>query len=119
MEEILCAFDTARDLLGLSEQAVSLRAGANPHLLPDIPRGHVPSVERVRADCDALGLAFYVGLPRPEALARPLVRAAGVDREELNQLEQATRAFVRARAAHGGDPMPEGLREGAARRGGT
>ncbi len=101
MEDILCPIETARLRLWLSEREALLHAGANPHPLPDARRGNVPSVERVRAVCDALGLAFYAGLPRLAAGAGPLAHAAGVDRQESDQLKQATRAFARAGAARG------------------
>ena len=78
----------------------------------------MPSVERVRAVCGALGLAFYVGPPRPATRAGPLARAAGVGREKRDQLEHAARVFAQA-AALGGDPVPDGLRGAAARCGGT
>lgn len=61
-----------------------MEAVGSPDMIADMRRGRVPSVERVQAMCEVLGLEFYVG---------PHRRRAPVDAERLVQaLSTADRA---------------------------
>ena len=61
-----------------------MEAVGSPDMIADMRRGRVPSVERVQAMCEVLGLEFYVG---------PHRRRAPVDPERLVQaLSTADRA---------------------------
>ena len=65
---------------GRSEREISRTATGQPAALSLIKTGRVPSVERVRQLCEALGLEFYVGPRReqnPSALHQEVQMASG------------------------------------------
>ena len=51
---------------GWSARQASLEAVGAPELIRNIRRGHLPSMERMQALCEVLGLEFYIG-PRRES----------------------------------------------------
>lgn len=64
---ISAILEAARDDLR-SERAISRQATGQPTAIAMIRSGRVPSIERVRRLCEALGLECYVGPPRdPDA----------------------------------------------------
>ena len=72
---------------GWSARQASIEATGSPGLIMDMRRGRVPSVERLQALCEVLGLEFYVGRPRT-------VRGADLDVERLTlALEALTDGF--------------------------
>lgn len=62
-DDILATFEARRRELGLSQAEVSLRAFGKPtsSAFQNIRKGSAPSIDRVRALCEALDLEFYVG----------------------------------------------------------
>ncbi len=99
---------------GRSEREISRAATGQPGALSLIKTGRVPSVERTRLLCDALGLEFYIGPPRtaPDA-ERPAgaqgAEAAGPPPIPLPDLERTAQSLVRLTSDAGGDPIPEDL----------
>ena len=84
MRELLSQFERAVRERGWSTRQASMEAVGSPDMIADMRRGRVPSVERVRAMCEVLGLEFYVG---------PQRRRAPVDARRLAQaLSTADRA---------------------------
>ena len=61
MDELLREIERAVRIRGWSARRASMEAVGTPELIRDMRRGRVPSVERVRALCEALDLEFYVG----------------------------------------------------------
>ena len=61
MRELLSQFERAVRARGWSTRQASMEAVGSPDMIADMRRGRVPSVERVRAMCEVLGLEFYVG----------------------------------------------------------
>jgi hypothetical protein len=64
MESLLEVIERALKAQGKSARQASLEATGAPELVRMMRRGHAPSVERVQALCNTLGLEFYVGPPR-------------------------------------------------------
>ena len=64
MRDVLSEIERALKARGWSARYASELAVSNPDLIRNIRRGQVPSVERLRALCEVLGLEFYVGAPR-------------------------------------------------------
>ncbi len=113
MDDILREIDLALARLGMSARAASIRAGSSPETIRDMRRGHIPSVSRLRALCDALGLEFYVGQPRrPQAGDGP-----GLTAVPLAALERTAQDLARLAAEAGGNPVPDDLRPVLAGRG--
>ena len=84
MRELLSQFERAVRSRGWSTRQASMEAVGSPDMIADMRRGRVPSVERVRAMCEVLGLEFYVG---------PHRRRTPVDAKRLAQaLSTADRA---------------------------
>ena len=77
MRELLSQFERAVRERGWSTRQASMEAVGSPDMIADMRRGRVPSVERVQAMCEVLGLEFYVGPHRRRAPvdARRLVQA--------------------------------------------
>lgn len=65
---------------GRSEREISRIATGQPTALATIKNGRMPSTERTRLICEALGLEFYVGPPRNEAesIMRVIASALGL-----------------------------------------
>ena len=82
-----------------------MRAHGSPELIRDMRRGHVPSVERLRSLCEALGLEFYVGRPR----GRESDDGAGAPDVSLSSLERIARALAQLTADAGGNPIADEL----------
>ena len=59
-----------------SARQASIEAIGTPNLIMNMRRGRVPSINRLRALCDVLGLEFYIGRPRT-------VRGADFDVDRL------------------------------------
>lgn len=113
VDDILREIDLALARLGMSARAASIRAGSSPETIRDMRRGHIPSVSRLRALCDALGLEFYVGRPRrPQAGDGP-----GLTAVPLAALERTAQDLARLAADAGGNPVPDDLRPVLAGRG--
>ena len=86
MRELLDEIERAVRARGWSARQASMQAVGTPELIHSMRRGRVPSVERIRALCEVLGLEFYVGLPRDEP---------NVDTERLKSaLETTERALA-------------------------
>ena len=62
--------------LGSFTSVTTIEAPGSPGLIMDMRRGRMPSVERLQALCEVLGLEFDVGRPRT-------VRGADLDVERL------------------------------------
>ena len=77
MRKLLSQFERAVRERGWSTRHASMEAVGSPDMIADMRRGRVPSVERVQAMCEVLGLEFYVGPQRRRAPvdARTLVQA--------------------------------------------
>ena len=66
MEDLVAQINRALRERGWSARQASLEAVGAPELIRNIRRGHLPSMERMQALCEVLGLEFYIG-PRREA----------------------------------------------------
>ena len=75
MEEILAAVRKGHH----SEREVSKVATGQPTAIAMIKTGRVPSVERVRLLCQALGMEFYVGPPRESPTPAPAAPTEAAD----------------------------------------
>lgn len=64
MENVLSVIEAARKERGLSARAASMKAGS-PHIIRDMRRGHIPSIDRLRRLCTALGLELTIAPVRP------------------------------------------------------
>ena len=64
MRELLQTIEEALKARGWSARQASMAAVGSPQLISNMRRGRVPSVDRVQALCDTLGIEFYVGPPR-------------------------------------------------------
>ena len=90
--------DAARES-GQSEREISRRATGQPSALSMIKTGRVPSTERARRLCDALGLEFYIGPPRRSTI-RELKEKLLTPQEQATispELEQAMEEAVAIR----------------------
>ena len=105
VDDILREIDEALRRHGISARAASMRAHGSPELIRDMRRGHVPSVERLRSLCEALGLEFYVG--RPRGLEGE--DGAGLPDVSLRSLERIARALAQLTADAGGNPIADEL----------
>lgn len=88
---------------GRSERAISLAATGQATAIAMLKAGRKPSADRLRALCDALGLEFYIGPPRPDT------EAPGLTASGLRDLEASVRTLVRVVLEAGGDPIPDDL----------
>ena len=64
MRELLEFIDEVLTERRRSARQVSIEAIGTPNLITDMHRGQVPSIDRLRALCEVLGLEFYVGRAR-------------------------------------------------------
>ena len=64
MRDVLDLIDEVLAERGWSARQVSIEAIGSPNLISNLRRGQVPSVPRLRALCEVLGLEFYVGRRR-------------------------------------------------------
>ena len=64
MHELLELIDEVLAERGWSARQASIEAIGTPNLIMNMRRGRVPSIHRLRALCDVLGLEYYVGRPR-------------------------------------------------------
>ena len=64
MRELLELIDEVLAERRWSARQASIEAIGTPNLIMNMRRGRVPSIHRLRALCDVLGLEFYVGRPR-------------------------------------------------------
>ena len=78
----------AVQMSGRSERQVSLTATGQPTAIAMLKTGRVPSVKRVQALCEILGLEFYIGPPRDEGLGNALKRTE----EVLDRLRSKVKA---------------------------
>ena len=76
MRELLDLIDEVLAERRWSARQASIEAVGTPNLIMNMRRGRVPSIHRLRALCDVLGLEFYIGRPRT-------VRGAEFDVERL------------------------------------
>ncbi len=93
----------------LRQTGDTLHGAAVSHGLPrDAIRrvldGHTPRLDRAAAICDALGLEFYLGLPRPAA--PPQGDAPALPPDLLRDLETVARTLNQVVLDAGGDPVP-------------
>ena len=108
--------EVANALGNRSAISAAVAAGLPRESIRSVLKGHLPSIERAGQICDALGLEFYVGPPRPAPLSSG---AAGILATALHDLESSARSLNRVVAEAGGDPVPDDLWPVlAARRGG-
>ena len=105
MEDIIRTVDLALESRGISARAASIRAQGAPELIRDMRRGHVPSVVRLRALCEVLGLEFYVGPPR----WRRVEEIGALPDVPLQALERASQDLAQLTAFIGGNPISESL----------
>lgn len=105
MDDILREIDAALRRLGISARAASIRAHGSPELIRDMRRGHVPSVERLRSLCEALGLELYVGPPR----GLEGWDSGMLPDDSLRSLEQISQALAQLTADAGGNPIADDL----------
>ena len=81
MRELLGEIERALRARGWSARQASMEAVGTPEMISDMRRGRVPSVERIQALCEVLGLEFYIGPSRSAdpvdaaRLARAMVTA--------------------------------------------
>ena len=71
---------------GMSAPRASIEAAGTPELVRMMRRGHAPSVQRMQALCDTLGLEFYIGPPREGGAAAPAVQTPALPREVAEAL---------------------------------
>ena len=64
MHELLELIDEVLAERRWSARQASIEATGTPNLIMNLRRGRVPSIHRLHALCDVLGLEFYVGRPR-------------------------------------------------------
>ena len=64
MEDLVAQINRALRDRGWSARKASTEAVGSPELIRDIRRGHLPSVERLRALCLVLDIDFYIGPKR-------------------------------------------------------
>ena len=64
MRELLDLIDEVLAERRWSARQASIEAIGTPNLIMNMRRGRVPSIHRVRALCDVLGLEFYIGRSR-------------------------------------------------------
>ena len=64
MHELLELIDEVLAERRWSARQASIEAIGTPNLIMNMRRGRVPSIHRLHALCDVLGLEFYVGRPR-------------------------------------------------------
>ena len=64
MRDLLVLIDEVLAERRWSARRVSIEVCGNPHQIARMRAGQVPSAERLRALCEALGLEFYVGRRR-------------------------------------------------------
>ena len=76
MRELLELIDEVLAERRWSARQASIEAVGTPNVIMNMRRGRVPSINRLRALCDVLGLEFYIGRPRT-------VRGAAFDVERL------------------------------------
>ena len=76
---------------GLSQHRAALAHGLPPDAIRSVLDGHVPGFDRVTSICDALGLEFYIGLPRGDL--------ASISPEVEEATENLNRALRRAAEA--------------------
>ena len=66
MQNLMTTINRALRARGCSARQASLEAVGSPELIRDMRRGRMPSVERLQALCEVLGIEFYVGPRRSE-----------------------------------------------------
>ena len=64
MRELLELIDEVLAERRWSARQASIEAIGTPNLIMNMRRGRVPSIHRLHALCDVLGLGFYIGRPR-------------------------------------------------------
>ena len=64
MRELLELIDEVLAERRWSARQASIEAVGTPNVIMNMRRGRVPSIHRLRALCDVLGLEFYIGRPR-------------------------------------------------------
>ena len=64
MRELLDLIDEALAERRWSARQASIEAVGSAHLISRMRRGQEPSVSRMRALCEVLGLEYYIGWPR-------------------------------------------------------
>ena len=127
MDDLLIVVENALKGQGKSARRASLDATGSSELVRMMRRGHVPSVERMRALANALGLEFYIGPPRSRSgsehagsqideTSRPLGLALDRFTEERNLPVREWRPDGPGgpTRATGGAPAPDGLTDPAA-----
>ncbi len=68
--------ETRRMQLGLTQAQVTERAlktKGGTSVIQNLRRGSIPSAQKLKAICDALGLEFYIGDPRDQAVVESVV----------------------------------------------
>ena len=90
MQELMQLIDEALERRGWSDRQASIEATGGRSLIMNMRRGRRPTIDRLSALCDVLGLEFYVGWPRT-------VPGADLDVERLAlALETVAAEFPRA-----------------------
>ena len=64
MQDVLELIDEALAERGWSARQASIAALGTPNVITNMRRGRAPSIDRLRAVCDVLGLECYIGRPR-------------------------------------------------------
>ena len=90
-----------------SIRAAALRSGVPVRSLHSILNdGRVPSINRAEELCKALGLEFYIGPPRGDAVT---VESNALPATSVRDLESSARTLNRVVVNWGGDPIPEDI----------
>ena len=86
--------------------ALASRAGLPPRYVQNTLDGKEPRVNRGAEICEALGLEFYIGPPRPKLRSDDSCAPLFIP---LPELERSTRSLVRLTSDAGGDSIPDDL----------
>lgn len=82
MEDLVAQINRALRERGWSARQASMEAVGAPELIRNIRRGHLPSMERMQALCEVLGLEFYIGPTREPGTIDELRLEDAVDSTE-------------------------------------
>ena len=105
-QEIATAIHRELSRRGTTAYRASLDAGLPGNAIRYALEERATKSDRLAEICDALGLEFYIGPPRP---APPGEEAGGSPPIPLPDLERSTQSLVRLTTAAGGDPIPDDL----------
>ena len=91
---------------GLTQHRAAIDHDLPPDAIRSVLDGHIPRLDRAAAICDALGIEFYVGDPRPK---QPDTETGSPPPLPLRDMEAGVQTLARVVTDAGGDPIPEDL----------